>query len=138
MNLRPHFAVCFEKCGICQLAQNGLIWKFFSFYLHKFRIKRWPVFEKNCHLMYLGPYNAGRFLTNEVVGQSAQIGPILAFDNIFLYKIKIQRGYFLWKKLPSHVIRTPCGRLFWSNACLLTGQLWAYQIFESLWNKNIK
>ena len=47
----------------------------------------------------------GPFWTNGGVGQSAQIGPILTFYNIFLYKIKIQGGYILWKKLPSHVIR---------------------------------
>ena len=29
------------------------------------------------------------------VGQSAQTGPILTFEKIFLYKIKIQRGYLL-------------------------------------------
>ena len=46
--------------------------------------------------------------TNGDVSQLAQIGPILTFNNIFLYKIKIQRWYIFWKKLPSHVIRPPC------------------------------
>ena len=33
------------------------------------------------------------------------------------------------KKMPSHVIRAPCGGPFWSNEWLPTGQIWADQFF---------
>ena len=33
------------------------------------------------------------------VNQFDQIGPVLTFNNIFLCKVKIQRGYILWKKI---------------------------------------
>ena len=39
------------------------------------------------------------------------------------------KGVSFMKKLPSHLVRAPCGRLFWSNAWLPTGQIWADQIF---------
>ena len=42
-----------------------------------------------------GALQCGPFWTKGGVGQSAQIGPILIFYNIFRYKIKIQRGYIL-------------------------------------------
>ena len=75
-----------------------------------------------------GALQCGPFWTNGGVGQSAQTGPIfLTFKNIFLYKIKIQSGYLLWKKLPSHLVRAPCGGPFWTNAWLLTRQIWADQ-----------
>ena len=32
-------------------------------------------------------------------------------------------------KMPSHVIRAPCGGPFWSNAWLPIGQIWANQFF---------
>ena len=38
-------------------------------------------------------------LDNGGVGQSAQTGQILTFKNIFLYKIKIQRGVSFMKKI---------------------------------------
>ena len=102
---------------------------FFNFFSHKIRIKRGSVLWTNLLTHVLTALQCGPFWTNRGVGQSAQTGPILTFENIFLYKIKVQRGYVLWKKLPSHVIRAPCGGPFWSNAWLPTGQIWADQIF---------
>ncbi len=129
MYLRPHFAGRFQKWGVCRSAQNWPIWKFFNFLWHKIRIQRGSVLWKNVLTHVFAALQCGPFWTNGGVGQSAQTGPILTFENIFLYKIKIQRGYLLWKKLPSHLVRAPCGGPFWSNAWLPTGQIWADQIF---------
>ena len=43
MYLRPHFAGCFEKWGVCRSAQNWPIKKIFNFISHKIRIKRGSV-----------------------------------------------------------------------------------------------
>ena len=118
MYLRPHFAVHLPI---------RLEWT--DFFLHKIKIRRGPILLKKLLTHVFGFLQWGPFWTNGSVGQSAQIWLILTFKNICMYKIKIQRGYILWKKLPSHVIRAPCGRPFWSNAWLPTGQIWADQIF---------
>ena len=121
----------FSKMGGLPIgpAQNWPIWNIFNLFSHKIRIKRGSVLRKNLVTHVFGALQCGPFWTNGGVGQSAQTGPILTFENIFLYRIKIQRGCLLWKKLPSHLVRAPCGGPFWSNAWLPTGQKWADQIF---------
>ena len=84
--------------------------------------------------MYLGLNNASRFRTNGCVCQSAQNGQILIFFNNLQYKIKIQRGYMLWKKLTSSIFRGPYGGPFWLSACLLTGLIWANQFYLIILN----
>ena len=125
----PILRAVLKNGGVCRSAQNWPIKKIFNFFSHKIRIQRGSVLWKNVLTHVLSALQCGPFWTNGGVGQSAQTGPILTFENIFLYKIKIQRGYLLWKKLPSHLVRAPCGGSFWSNAWLPTGQIWADQIF---------
>ena len=110
---------------------------FFNFFPHKIRIQR-AIYWKKLTTYVFRALQCGPFWTNGGVGQLAQIGPILTSKNIFLYKIKIQRGYLLYKKLPSHVIRAPCGGPFWSNAWLPTGQIWADHIFLIILNWKCK
>ena len=137
MYLRPHFAGRFEKWGVCQSAQNGPIWKFFYFFPHKFRIKRGSVLWKKLLTLVFGALQCGPFQTNGGFSQSTQIRPILTFNNIFLYKIKIQRGYLLWKKLPSQVVRAPCGGPFWKMGGLPIIPEWTVlKIFQLLSTQN--
>ena len=59
------------------------------------------------------------------------IGPNLTnFDFWEQFPVQNQNsnGVYL-KKLPSHVIKAPCGEPFWSNAWLPTGQIWADRFF---------
>ena len=78
----------------------------------------WPNFNmfqkfhahnQNCQFMYLGPQEAGCF------ERWALNNPILNFFNNFLYKIKIRRGYILWKNLPY------C-RTFWKKGVYQSAQ----------------
>ena len=89
--LRP-----FWKIGGLPICPDGPIWKNFNLILHRIRIKNGFVLWKKLPTHVFGPENAP-FLTNGVVAQSDQIGPILTFKNIFLNKIKIQRGIFYEK-----------------------------------------
>ena len=60
-----------------------------------------------------------------------QLGLILTFNNIFLYKIKYSRGVYITKKLTSRVARVQCGGSIWSNAqpWLPTDHIWVYHNF---------
>ena len=54
----------------------------------------------------------GPFWTNGGVGQSAQTGPILTFENLFTVQNQNSKGLSFMKKLPSHFVRAPCGGPF--------------------------
>ena len=128
--LRPHFGGRFEIWGVCQSGQNGPIWKFLNIFLHKIRIQRGSILWKNFLTHVFGALQCGPFWTNGGVGQSAQTGAILTFENIFLYKIKIQRAYLLWKKLPSQVIRAPCGGRFGQTHGCRLAKYWLIIFFD--------
>ena len=102
--------------------------KIFIIYCTKSKLKGGQFIEKMPTFVFWAPY-CGPFWTYLGVCQSAHNGPIWNFFNFYLHKIRIKRGSVSWKKLQSHVIRAPCGRLFWSNAWLPTGQIWADQFF---------
>ena len=87
--------------------------------------------------MYLGPYSAGRF---GQMGMSANRPKLDQFCILKHFPVQNQnsKGVSFMKKLPSHVIRAPCGGPFWSNAWLPTGQIWADQIFLIILNLKCK
>ena len=99
-------------------------WLFWIISCTKSKLKGAPFYEKFCQCMYLRPHilKKCRFLIISPKWTNCR------FFN-FMYKIKIQRGYILWKKLTSSVFRTPLSRPFWWKVCLPTGQIWANQIF---------
>ena len=80
MYLRPHFASRFDNLPIIDQSEN-----LSTFSCKKSELKGVPLYDKNCQLMYFGPYNVDRF---EQMGVSANFD----FINIFLFQIKIQRG----------------------------------------------
>ena len=62
MYLRPHFAGRFQKWGGLPIGPEWADLKNFATFSHtKSELKGGLFYEKNCQLMYLGPYNAGRF-----------------------------------------------------------------------------
>lgn len=94
MYLRPHFAGRFDKRGVCQSANNGPFWKICNFFLHKIRIQRGSVLRKNLLTHVLTALLCGPIWTSGGVGQSAQTGPILTFEN---FKKKFKGGIFYEK-----------------------------------------
>ena len=63
MYLRPHFGDRFEKWGVRSANRPTMnrFENFSTFSYTKSELKGGPFYEKNCQLMYLGPYSEGHF-----------------------------------------------------------------------------
>ena len=112
----------------------GLEWTnffFFTFSYTKSELKGGgvPLHKKITNSWIWGPTMRGRFGQIRVLANRPKFKQFWILWTFPYKKIKIQRGYILWKKLPSNIIRAPCGGPFWSNAWLPTSQIWANQIF---------
>ena len=107
-------------------------WNLWTISYTKSKFKGGPFYEKNCQLMYLRPHFGGRF-EKWGVCQSALNWPIWKFFNIFLHKIRIERGSVLWKKLPTHVFGAlQCGP-FWTNGGVgQSAKIWPILTFKNI------
>ena len=99
MYLRPHFAGCFEKWGVCQSAQNGLIWNFLNSFSHKIRIKRGSVLWKNLPTHVFGAlhYSAGRFGQMGVLANRPKLDQFWGLRTFSCTKSKFKVGIFYEK-----------------------------------------
>ena len=86
-----------DKLGCLPICSNFKI--FASISCTKSKLKENSVLLKNLPTHVFEAPQCGLFQTNGGLYQSAQNRPIFNFLNNFMYKIKIQRGQLIWKKL---------------------------------------